>query len=128
MSNKDQLVAVYGSLRKGFGNHSVMERAGGEYFFTGKTKENYDLHDLGYFPSVSKAHNTNGTPVVVEVFAVDEGGLKGPLDTLEGFPDFYNRSLTKVVDEEGKEFDVWLYHIDRANGPVVRSGDWRYKV
>lgn len=121
---KNNLVAVYGSLRQGFGNHGVMSRAEGEYMFTGKTKENYNLYNLGYYPAVSKAHSSSEKPVVVEVYAVSNTGLTGPLDMLEGFPNYYNRTLTKVVDESGAEFDCWLYHIDRHFENLVESGDW----
>jgi gamma-glutamylcyclotransferase (GGCT)/AIG2-like uncharacterized protein YtfP len=119
------LVATYGSLREGFHNNGVMKRANGEFQFNGITKENYNLYSLGSFPAVSLAHNYNETPVVVDVYEVDDDGLQGPLDTLEGYPNFYNRTLVTIVDGIGEEHQAWLYHIDEDRAAsLVKSGDW----
>lgn len=119
------LIATYGSLREGLHNNGVMKRANGEYQFQGMTKENYNLYSLGSFPAVSLAHDYNDTPVVVDVYEVDDDGLQGPLDTLEGYPNFYNRTLVTVVDGIGGEHQAWLYHIDEDRpSSLVKSGDW----
>lgn len=122
---KDVLVAVYGSLRQGLGNHRVIGMANGELVDTGKTKENYNMYSLGGFPSVSLAHTTHNSPIVVEVYRTDEEGLTGPLDGLEGYPNFYNRTLVDVVlDDSGEVVKVWLYHIDEEQRVPVHNGDW----
>ncbi len=125
MSNK-VLIAAYGSLRKGMSNFGVNARGGGEYSFTGKTKNCYNLYRYGqcYFPSVSLEHDTNGTQVVVDVFEAPESGMLGAYDRLEGYPDFYNRTEITVVDSEGKEHTAWIYHIDEEQDTLVQSGDW----
>ncbi|AFE86182.1 putative AIG-2 protein [Salinivibrio phage CW02] len=119
-----QLVAVYGTLRKGYGNHQVMKMVDGDFVAKGTTSQNFNMYHMGGFPSVSKAHSSSETPITVEVYYVEEGGLTGPLDRLEGYPRFYNRTKTPVILDDGTLVDAWLYHIDEETGPVIESGDW----
>ena len=120
----DVLVAVYGSLRKGLGNHRVMEIAKGELVDAGYTSKNCNLYDLGAFPSVSLAHSSANKPVRVEVYQVPEDGVTGPLDGLEGYPHFYNRTVINVDLDNGEVVQAWLYHIDAEKSKLVESGDW----
>lgn len=119
-------VAVYGSLRTGMSNFGVNTRAGAELVGKGRTVENYDLHRYAgcYFPSVSLTHSDSEKPVVVEVFETTQAGLIGPYDGLEGYPNFYNRTIVPVVLDDGRELDAWIYHIDEKQTDVVDSGDW----
>ena len=119
-----ELVAVYGTLRKGWGNHRSMKDAKGKFVGQGKTRENYNLYSLGPFPAVSMANTDNETPVVVEVYRVEKEGLTGPLDGLEGYPGFYNRTKVDVVLEGDNQVEAWLYHIDREQGSLIEGGDW----
>tara|TARA_B100001063_G_scaffold227047_2_gene237152 strand:- start:2805 stop:3224 length:420 start_codon:yes stop_codon:yes gene_type:complete len=127
---KDVLVAVYGSLRQGLGNHRVIGFANGELVDSGKTVNNYNMYSLGAFPSVSLEHSGHGTPLVVEVYRTDEEGLTGPLDGLEGYPTFYNRTKVDVVlDDSGEVVSAWIYHIDEEKDEPVLDGDWfKYKT
>ena len=132
IKEKMHFIAVYGSLRKGMGNYRVNASGGGEYLYSGKTYENYDLHEYaaGSFPSVNLKGDTAGKPVVVEVFYVPESGLKGAYDSLEGYhpdPDqcFYNRTMVPIViADSGDMINAWIYHIDEETGALVESGDW----
>ena len=119
-------VAVYGSLRTGMSNYGVNLRAGAELVGKGRTVEDYDLHRYAgcYFPSVSLTHSDSEKPVVVEVFETTQAGLTGPYDGLEGYPNFYNRTVVPVVLDDGREVDAWIYHIDEKQTDVVDSGDW----
>ena len=112
----NQLVAVYGSLREGFGNHSLLEGA------TKLSKESitgeYTMLDLGAFPGVILEGNT---PLVVEVYQVDEPTFNR-LDMLEGYPSFYNRK--KISTSAG---EAWIYFLEGREGwsnSYVKSGDW----
>lgn len=124
--NKKVLVATYGSLRRRMGNFGVNGRAGGEYSFTGLTKECYNLYEYGGggFPSVSLKHNSSGTQVVVDVFETTVEGLKGPYDSLEGYPYFYNRTELQIIKPDGTEVTAWMYHIDNEQRVPVPHGDW----
>lgn len=126
MSEKNVLVATYGSLRVGMQNARVNDSAGATYVGKGRTVENFDLFQFrgAYFPSVSLAHHASECPVVVDVFATDRAGLCGPYDRLEGYPSFYNRTQIQVMLDSGEEVTAWIYHIDREQPTRVETGDW----
>lgn len=120
------LVAVYGTLRSGEGNHRSMVRAQGVSLGLGKTVDNINIYSLGGFPKVSMTRTDHGVPVVVEVFETNEAGVLGPLDGLEGYPRFYNRSIIDIELDSGEVVKAWMYHIesdDSLNYPIL-SGDW----
>lgn len=112
-------VAVYGSLRKGMGNHGLMHNTN----YIGTTEvHGVTMYDLGAFPRVALGHGT--TSITVEVYEVTEEQLS-LLDRLEGYRgasynNFYNRSLVNTSFGE-----VFIYHIEQEGGdPVVEGGDW----
>lgn len=117
------LVFVYGTLKKGFGNHRVMERARGEYVGD-TTIQHATMYSLGAFPAIALDKRAK-TEVHGEVYRIaDAEGLK-PLDWLEGYPRFYNRS--EVESPLGK---VWVYHIDKStldesNRGIIEDGVWK---
>lgn len=121
MSNK-QIIAVYGSLRSGMGNHRLLENA--EFLCRTVTSEPYAMYSLGGFPKVS-LHGDKVAPIVVELYSCNEDTMRS-LDRLEGFrgegmDNFYDRST--VQTECGK--NALIYHIESGNGSnPVESGDW----
>jgi len=103
------LVAVYGTLKKGYNNHHVL---GKEYNYLGygNTQGKYDMKDAG-FPAIVK--NEEGKPVQVEVYEIPEDRLK-QLDRLEGVPYMYTREKETIkvfLNMEEEEFldDVFIY-------------------
>lgn len=131
MTDKNVLVATYGSLRRGMGNHPVNDMAGGEFVGLGKTAGNVDIFAYcGGFPSISLKHSDNGKPVVVDVYRTTQQGLEGPYDRLEGHNplrktgNFYDRSEVMINMDSGEQVKAWIYHIDDVTGPLVESGDW----
>jgi gamma-glutamylcyclotransferase (GGCT)/AIG2-like uncharacterized protein YtfP len=111
------VVAVYGTLKQSQGNHGVMQRAGGTYLGTTRTRENFSMYDGG-FPVVLEGGDT---PVTVELYVVED--LR-PLDSLEGHPTFYKRELVEV---EELEESVWmyLYQHEPTHRELIPSGIWR---
>lgn len=123
-------VAVYGSLRKGMGNHSVMGRADGK-FVGMATIPNLELYAYAqtYYPATAFNDETETNGTLVEVYEVSEKGLRGPLDGLEGYPTFYNRSLIEIPS---LNLNAWVYHMNledlQGNYPLINHGDWiKYK-
>ena len=117
-------VLVYGSLRKGMGNHRLLE--GQDFVGETLTKEPYAMYSLGGFPMVS-LEGDKVSPIVVEAYDVDDRGL-ARLNQLEGFHgkgqrNFYDCSHVETVDHEGG----LIYHIEgeasRPN-PLVEDGNW----
>jgi gamma-glutamylcyclotransferase (GGCT)/AIG2-like uncharacterized protein YtfP len=94
------LVFVYGTLKRGFGNHGVMLAAGGQYVGNSIIKD-YAAINVPWFPYAIKKV---GSRIKGEVFSIEEKGLND-LDILEGYPSHYNRSLV----ETSYGF-AWVYH------------------
>lgn len=107
-------VAVYGTLKKGRGNHRVMENAGGKLLGEDVVPAKLYAYCQG-FPSLT-LEPYHG--VLIEVYEVEN---LSPLDRLEGYPSFYNRS---VIDTQYGQ--AWIYHMDEddLNGKVdvITSG------
>lgn len=102
-------VLVYGSLKQGYGNHRVMQEAGGELI--GKhTLSGFDMHSLGGFPAIVRGEGR----VECEVYQVEN---LAPLDRLEGHPTFYKR---EVVDD----MYVYIFQHSVEGREKVESGVW----
>lgn len=120
---KKILVAVYGTLRRGFGNYMhylSKEKYIGQY----ETDPIYTMYSLGAFPGVVK----NGqTSIVMEVFEIDTNKLAS-LDGLEGYRgmgrnNMYNRE--KIKTPYGDAF-TYIYNNKHTDGlEEVESGDWK---
>jgi len=111
------VVFVYGTLRKGFGNHRYLEKA--EFLGTAKTKEKYTMRVSG-IPYVSKEPTSY---IVGEIYKVNEIELMN-IDNLEGHPNWYKRELVKVVLDTGEELEAWMYFNETGEGEIVKSGDF----
>lgn len=124
-NSETKLCAVYGSLRKGLGNHPVM----GNSVFIGKGKsvENYTLTDYcgGGFPALDKTVPTHR--VVMEVYEVQDTNGADRIDGLEGYRHgFYDRSIIEVELEDGTVVKAWTYDIAGCTSscPTVACADW----
>ena len=121
-------VAVYGSLRKGFGNYGLLERGNAKLLGEANLEPKYTMINLGAFPGVYKGGNTS---ITVEIYEVDEH-LLSMLDSLEGYSahrkpinNFYNREVVNIPGY-GK---TYIYFIEDSykeyNAPIIESGDWK---
>lgn len=114
------LVAVYGTLRKGFGNHRLLKNA--KYLGTFNSEPIYNLHDLGGFPGLK--HNGN-TSVVMEVYKVTPEEAYN-VDCLEGYnpnekPTFYDK---EIIETPFGKAGVYIYVNNLDDCPLVESGDY----
>ena len=109
-------VFVYGTLRKGQGNHQFLEKAE----FRGRTRISGTMYNLGPFPAVA---NTKEGVIHGEVYRVSEEQLAN-LDALEGNPDYYHRH--RVNCSLGKVWAYFMPHprLKEQHYPVIESGDW----
>ena len=124
--SENQYVFVYGTLKRGEGNHRVMERADGKFLDEVTADAPLVMWSLGGFPAVAFSDKGN-KPVTGELYEVAEDNM-WPLDVLEGYPDFYNRTQISVTLSDGGTFDdVWVYHLepkDIKEDRIISSGIW----
>ena len=102
---QDNLVAVYGTLKKNHSNYYHYLR-GSKYVGGGKTKDKYPMV-IDSLPYVLK-HKGKGHNVQVDVFKVSNTKLED-LDRLEGHPNWYFREKVDIRMKDGKILSCWLY-------------------
>ncbi len=106
-------VFVYGTLKKGFGNHRLLvdsEKIGD------RTLADHDIYAVSGFPGVVPGTDT----VEGELYEVDSETLRR-LDALEGHPHMYTR--TEVVLSDGTKAETYIWQ--RAVRPETQlNGVW----
>ncbi|WP_373088626.1 gamma-glutamylcyclotransferase [Zhongshania sp.] len=95
------LVGVYGTLRKGFGLHSILEES--EFIGEYSPQVPYRMVNVGYYPALLPTEENN--PITFEVYEVDDSTLHR-LDLAEGVPTLYHR---QVVDIEGLSVNIYIF-------------------
>lgn len=104
----NQYVGVYGTLKSGFSNHSLL---GDSPLVDEGWVMGISLYDLGPFPGATRSDSEQ--PVFVEVYAVDDDTLAA-LDHLEGYnPDSPHSSLyvrQQMQLEAGPSCWIYLYN------------------
>jgi len=106
---KGELVAVYGTLRRGYGNNHYLNNA--QYLGTGKTKDNLRMVCEG-IPFVLSGDHEAGDNLKVEVYLVPKESMPG-IDQLEGHPEWYQRKKTTVYLDGSIPVEPWLYFNDQ---------------
>lgn len=129
-------VLVYGSLRTGEGNHSVISalESRGTYRVHG-----FQLYGISDVYSIPFARQEDGGEVTVELFSRPMGmGVEdwrqvlAGLDRLESSPQWYTRCRLMLIDQHSTPLHAWMYVFleDMAQGyiqngsPIIPTGDW----
>ena len=101
------LVAVYGTLKRGYGNHRLLE---GATFVEEDIVTGYDLtfsYGVGSFPVAMEGSGD----VLVEVFDIgDDDVILSRLDALEGVPHMYTRE--EVVTNDARKVNMYVGNPD----------------
>ena len=116
---KPYIVAVYGTLRKGSGNHRLLEDC--KFVGEAKTNDKFTMYSHGGFPSIAKG-GPKDTNIKVELYEVSNQRTSDSLDMLEGYPGWYDKKKINIDDKE-----VYIYTMQesiKSNRPVIESGDW----
>jgi len=119
---KKELVAVYGSLRKGFHNHFLLTDS--KYIGEFDTEPMYDLFSLGSYPALALNGNTS---VKMEIYEVNQGTMIR-LDALEGYsgPCSPNNLYDKIdIKTPYGLAHVYVYSYPLTNKVKVECGDWK---
>lgn len=124
------LIAVYGTLKRGYSNHHLIQDA----IYVKTIRIPGVLVCFPYFPGmilhddIPEHHPARryccGSSTRAEVYSIDSS-LLGPLDHLEGHPNFYCRKTVK----HGNLDDIQVYTLPAARyikgvQQVIRSGEW----
>jgi gamma-glutamylaminecyclotransferase len=108
-----EVLAVYGTLRKGYHNHKHM--TGAKFIGKGVTAERHRMYGDGV-PFVAEGDERGeGGNIRVEVYEVSRAQMNGPIDSLEGHPNVYTRRKTPIrIDGRNDTIEAWLYFCDRV--------------
>lgn len=100
-------IFVYGSLKRGFHNHFLLEDS--EFIGEVITKDKYPMVNVEeHFPYLINAKGI-GYNIKGELFKVDDETFAN-LDILEGYPDLYTRETIKVLSY-GIEISAITYFV-----------------
>ena len=115
-------VFVYGTLKRGGSNHSVMVRAGGTFLCEAKTTELRKLI-VTHLPFLCDGHAPDGYQVEGEIFEIPDAQGLDCIDTLEGNGSFYQRRLEDFSELDSlNKHTAWVYYIMREmDGETRRS-------
>ena len=124
----NNIVGVYGTLKRGHGNHHTINADGGklnqlksDYLGYGLTKDSLRMTIKGV-PYLHSGHNTtDGNRILLELYEVHSPKARVALDQLEGHPHHYRRRLTQVELSDNTFVPVWVYMIDEepSNGDEI---------
>lgn len=115
-SKELKVVFVYGTLKKGFGNHSLLSR---DPFATRQTEIRYKMVDLGgNFPGLIKSSFLNN--ISGELYLIDKAD-EVRLDRLEGYPSFYGKDTIEIGSIEAI---VYTLPEEYSKYKTVKEGTW----
>ncbi len=120
--NQSNKVMVYGTLRKGMGNHQ-------SYLMSSKFLGEFEVPNFimwtdrgSTIPFISSINNDRYS-ILVEAYEIDSFKTFLDLDTLEGHPDFYERILINHKNES-----YWIYTIPKDERgydySIIEDGDY----
>lgn len=113
--------AVYGTLRKGYGNHRRLENKKGVKYIETKEIEGFDMYAVASFPGIIRG---NGK-IIAEIYEIDNPEVEESLDFLEGYTEGDESSLyVKEKTKEGELIYIWNREI-RPGVKRIINGDFK---
>lgn len=132
--NRCPFVFVYGTLKTGFGNNSLLY----DSILVGEAVSfhSYTMIDLGGCPMLASNTTNLSRHVVGEMWRVESPHTLARLDRLEGHPVFYKRSLAAFT-VNGKLKVAWCYFSSReieektqaamiSDDLLTQNGEWKW--
>lgn len=99
-------LAVYGTLKRGFHNHSLMDPRGFSFVGSFVSANKYHMTSNGGFPIVYK--NQQLHYIEAEIFEIRDKAYLSQIDRLEGHPTWYERELINFQND----MQAWMYLMD----------------
>lgn len=117
------IFAVYGTLKRGYGNNHLLRNA--KFIGEHTTEPNYTMYGKGCgFPIVGTHGNT---AIKCELFETTDPETVRMVDSLEGFrgvkgsPNNWYDRIT--INTKHGPAEMYVMHNER-NSPIVESGEW----
>lgn len=105
-----RMLAVYGTLKRGYHNHRLIEGAGLQFFGSMYTREaKFTLQGGRGFPIVRDGGDQH---IMCELYQFDEFKDIAAIDRLEGYPSWYNRRPIEFTNRR----QAWMYVQDYEEG------------
>lgn len=124
--NKVKLLAVYGTLKRGYGNHQALIS---DWKFIGTTRvKGFDMYQMG-FPMIFHGERE----ITIEVFEIpDKPGALRRVDALEGYTEGSEHNTFYLREEIDTEFGRAYIYVGAREGrsvnlPLIEDGCWGYK-
>ena len=118
-------VFVYGSLKRGFGNHRFLQNS--RYLGACETVSRHKMVSLGAFPGVVWLGGRD--TIKGEVYDVRNENDRVALDNLEGYPTFYSKERIWTTFGPAYMYVLssdFLAGNDCASYPAVEEGEWKH--
>ena len=119
---KEQLLAVYGTLKRGHGNYNHLLTTS-EFLGAEVVKEDMTMISMGGFPGLVETPGVT-TDIHIEVFKVNDPEIAKRVDRLEGYPGWYDKK--EINTSFGKAsvyyFKEGQYKVNESN--IVKNGNW----
>lgn len=103
-------VFVYGSLKRAFHNHFILQNHGVDFLGVARTDQDcYNMRSFGGFPAVFRVTTEDAYFIFGELFVVDSDTLR-EIDELESNGQFYRRELvTFRIPGQPEPIEAWMY-------------------
>lgn len=117
--------AVYGTLKKGFHNHFLLNQPGVDFLGEHKTDPRFTMYSLGGFPGVTEEGNTS---LQIEIYNVKNKDVIRNVNSLEGYygpnnpKNWYD--VTVIDTPYGKANMFIMNSLFESDRPKVKSGNW----
>jgi gamma-glutamylaminecyclotransferase len=113
-------VFVYGTLKKGFGNHPILSNA--KFLGEAHTMEaSFQMYSLGGFPAVTLEGNQR---IIGEVYEVEDPSIISNMDELEHHPHWYQRIMVPTSLGAAWTYIMPFSRLKKPIPPKVMEGFW----
>ena len=106
-----ELVAVYGTLKRTFGNNRLLNNPYSTFVATALSDDEYVLRESGFPLACKQGREDLFARVHCELFEVTSAEVIQNMDWLESNGSFYTREQRSFTDSEGNQHTAWIYLI-----------------
>lgn len=116
-----QNIFVYGTLKKNFKAHQLLDNYNSIYIKTVRTEPKYQLYKINWFPGMVVDELQKGKGVLGEVYSVSDDCIEA-LDHYEGAPNLFRRE--KIDLSDGTTALAYIFNETFVGKDKIESGEW----